>query len=251
MRSLMTFLAIFIGCSAAHAQQDEKAKAIIDKAVRAHGGEQNIMKLRVAEVKYTSWLALPGMEAIEITVHDTYQLPKQFKKITKGKQAGKDIDLTWAVINGGEKWWYRDGNGKTAVVNEPREIETLYRPYLILEQIVLISQDPDAKLALLEERKGNKRNLIGFKFTPIAGAATDMFFDKETGLVGFTEVKRSLPGAEKAGMQITFLSDYKNINGAMLFHKQLSTHNNKKVGEVRVLDVKTFEKFDDKVFAGP
>jgi hypothetical protein len=242
---------IIVAVATQPTQHDDACRAIIKRAVIAHGGEQNILKLRIADVKYTSTLVLPGMGTAEVSVSDTYQLPKQFKKVTKGKQGDKEIDLTWAVIDGGEKWWYRDGSGKTVVVNERRDIETLYRPYLVLEQIVFIFNDKDAKLTALPERKANKQAFVGFRFTPAVGAATDMFFDKDTGLLALTVVKRILPGASREGIQETFFSDYKKTENAMLFHKQTSVHDMKQVGEVIITTVKTSEKFDDKVFAMP
>lgn len=251
MRYSVTVLAIFLTYATVGAQQDKTAKRIIENAVKAHGGEQNILKLRVAEVKYTLWLFVPGVGEADMTVHDLYQLPTQFKKVTKGKQGVKDIDLTWAVLNGGEKWWWRNGSGQSATVNERRDIESLYRPYLVLEMIVNISKDPDAKIVAFAERKDEKRLLVGFEFTRQDGPSTLFLFDKESGLLALTEEKKKLPGADKEGLQRTFLSEYKTVNGAVLFHRQVSIHDAKKVGEVRVTAVNTLEKVDEKVFAGP
>jgi hypothetical protein len=251
MRLWIALLVFCGGTALAHAQEKDPARMILLKAIKAHGGEEAIMKLRVAEVKYTTWVALPGMGEGEVNVEETYQLPKQIKKVITGKFGGKDVDLTWAVIDGGKKWWYRDGGGETKVMDGNMDLESQYRPYLPLEKLVLVLKHKDTKLTVLGEKKEGKRVLVGLTMTPPKGGPADVYFDKETGLLAEIKHQTVFRGSDKETLQVAFLSDYKKVNDANLFHKQISINDGKKAGEVRILEVKTFEKLDDKIFAAP
>src|SRR5262249_21001779 len=102
---------------------DKAARAIVVKSIAAHGGADNILKLRTAKVSYTSSLRFPDEGEVVVRVDDTYQLPDQFKKVTKGSHQGKNIDLTWAVIDGGQRWWQVEGSGPSRMVEEQKDIE--------------------------------------------------------------------------------------------------------------------------------
>src|SRR5438105_1598165 len=64
-------------------KSDDAARKIVAAAVKAHGGETNIMRLRIARIKYSSSMVLMGKNA-DIEVELTYQMPIQMKKVTKG-----------------------------------------------------------------------------------------------------------------------------------------------------------------------
>lgn len=233
------------------AQPEESARNALANSIKSIGNEASILKLRVAQVKYTSVLSFPVKGDADISVEDTYQLPKQFKKVTKGKLNGKAFELTWAVIDGGDKWWQREGDGPAKFMDDTREIETLYRPFLVLEQLVFAVRDKNANLKSMGETKIGKKTHVVVRMTPPTGTATDLFFDKETWLLAKTEHLRKLPGAEKETLQETYLKEYKMVAGVTLFHRQNSYNDGKRVGEVTITEVKTFEKLDDKLFDAP
>ena len=246
------WIAVFVLCgiSAFARAQEEDARKILANAIKAHGGDANLKKLRVAQVSYRMSVALPGMES-DVNVVETYQLPTQMKKVIKGKSDGKDVDVTW-VING-DNYWFREGRAKAFRVDERPNLERSYRTFLVIEQLD-VYQSRDVGLTTLAEKKMDGRIVLGIHAK--APANTDFYFDKETGLLAKTTHKSFLPKADgekaaKESLQESFFDDYKTIQGARLPHRLTTLSDGKKTAEIRITAVKMFDKLDDSIFAEP
>jgi hypothetical protein len=70
-------------------------------------------------------------------------------------------------------------------------------------------------------------------------------------LLALTQFKSAFLNAAKEGLRENVMSDYKQVNGLMLYHKQTTTHGGQKVSEFTIREVRTYEKFDDNLFAAP
>src|SRR5215471_12409499 len=91
-----TWLAIFlVGCGGSHIIQkeepaseavltaDDDAKAVIGKAVKAHGGEKTFSRWNCGYLKYTTKGGILPTQLGEVTMEDTFQLPGHFKRVTR------------------------------------------------------------------------------------------------------------------------------------------------------------------------
>jgi hypothetical protein len=140
MRSALAAILLLCVPFLAHAQERE-ALAIVEKAVQAHGGVAGIKRLRVARVTYAlkgdfSSLGVPG--DADVMVEETYQLPRQIKKVIKGSAGSWHGALAWAID--GDTWWDQqilDGSPGPVTIHEQKnsDLEGMYRPYMVIETL--------------------------------------------------------------------------------------------------------------------
>src|SRR5262245_37649109 len=247
MRPVIPLLLMFTLSAAAQPEQKGSALAVVEKAVKAHGGVDQIKKLRVAQVNYTARGNMPFLPIagdVDISVEETYQMPRQIKKVIKGKAGGMDISLTWAI--NGDKWWYRDKDGKTVVVDKKLDVEGQFRPYQILEQLANHQQfqwslvpDKDGKKPAVRARSDKTKSDAVFRF------------DQTRGLLVGVMRKQVLPKeTDEIDLEVR-LSGYKEVGGLNLPMRQTTHHGGKKVFEIEVSQVRFFQKLDDRIFAAP
>src|SRR5262245_33783913 len=88
--------------------QDE-TKAIIDKAIKAHGGAEKLAKEGAAQGRTKGTLEIAGM-SLSFTEQTSTQ-SNRLKSVLELEVAGQNIKVT-TVFNG-EKAWINDPTGKT------------------------------------------------------------------------------------------------------------------------------------------
>jgi hypothetical protein len=252
MRLTLVCIPLLCLATPAHAQNQEDGPAIVERAVKAHGGKDGLLRLRTATVKYTFKGTLPGLPApgaTDIQVEETYQLPRQVKKVVVGKQGDKPVQITWAID--GDRMWYRDEDGRVNEQKWDKDNETQYRPFLFLEQLAKFSAK-DFKMTALGESEIEGRKVVGVRVqaeNPPYDVA--WYFDKETGLLGATRGKSSNPFTKQNIVGESAFRDYKEVDGVKLFHTQVLRPDGMKIAELRVSQVRFFKKLDDSVFAPP
>jgi hypothetical protein len=70
----------------------ETARAVIERAIKAHGGEEKLTKLRADKVKLKGVLVFGAREA-PFTAETTVQLPGQFKNVMQITVDGRAFTL--------------------------------------------------------------------------------------------------------------------------------------------------------------
>jgi hypothetical protein len=62
------------------ARADDKAKAIVEKAIQGQGGEDKVKKLRTMRIKVEGVMSLiPGQPATPFTIEDIWQMPDRYR----------------------------------------------------------------------------------------------------------------------------------------------------------------------------
>jgi hypothetical protein len=252
MRLALVCMSLLCLATPTHAQDKDDGPAIVERAVKAHGGKDGILRLRTATVKYTFKGTLPGLPVAgetDITVEETYQLPRQMKKVIVGKQGDMPAKITWAID--GDQWWSLGGDGKVHVQKWDKDLESQLRTYLVLEKLAMLSAK-DLKMTVLGESDVGGRKVLGVR-VQAENPPYDInwYFDKEKGLLRAVRGKSIHPMTKKEIMGESVFSDYKEVDGVKLFHMQVLQPDGKKVGEFRVSQVRFHKKLDDNVFAPP
>lgn len=233
-------------------QGEEKGLAIDEKAARAHGGEANLNKLRISKITYTiagdfSFI-MPGGKNIQAEIEETFQLPSQVKKVIKAKIEGKEIKLAWAV-DGDSYWYHSDEDNKTVTVNKRLNVETMFRPFGVLDLLGKFRQRTTWKPAGDKLFYGQKTVAVAVKCPDLESEGT-FYFDKTTGLLAGMARKINLEKSKEM-VQETHLTDYQNASVLKLPMKQILYHDGKKVGEIRVVNVRLLDKVNPAEFAVP
>jgi hypothetical protein len=187
-RSMIAVAALLVACGPARAD-DPKAKAILDKAIKALGGED-----KLAKIEAFSWKAMDA-EVI-------------FKGLDHMRRA---FGVNLVVLAGDKGWRIVDGASvelaAEAIANEKRSMYLQAIPITLLP----LKRDDFVYEAAGEGKVGDKV-ADSLKITAPDGKDFTLFFDKETGLPVKEVAQLEAPGGREVTAETTF-SDYKDFGG--------------------------------------
>jgi hypothetical protein len=248
MRSFMTpslVIALLLLASGAARAADDDVKAIIDKAIKAHGGADKLNQDKASQTKNKGTIELFG--GISFTEETTMQA-NRFKSVLVLQVSGQTVTQT-TVFNG-EKAWVNvvdktmELEGKT--MDEVKEVIYLAR----VSRLTTLKDKP-FELSSLGELKVNDRPAVGVKVASKGHRDVNLFFDKETGLVAKIERQGVDPMTEKEFNEERIITEYQEKDGVKFPKKAVINRDGKKFIEVEVLEIKTRDKVDDSEFAKP
>lgn len=229
-------------------------KAIIEKAIAAHGGEASVAKLKTVRIKVKGKQALPGRGDVPFTLEDAWQLPNQYRTEVGLEVNGKTI--TQILTLNGEKGWIsingqsQEMDPKTiAEMKEQLYAESLDKLFPLRAAIV----EPATKgyeMTTLEERKIDEKDAVGIKVASQGHKDVSLYFDKTSGLL-VMRAHRIQDTTGKEVLQEVFFRDFKELDGLKHFQKIIAYRNGQKVIEGEVVEVKFFDKLDEKLFGKP
>jgi hypothetical protein len=226
-----------VTCGPARAD-DPKAKAILDRAIKALGGEEKLAKIDAFSWKAKLTYGPAGREMDAEVI---------FKGLDHMRRA-YDVNL---VVLAGDKGWQkvRDSTkdlSDESVAYEKRSIYLQALPIILLP----IKRNDFRYEAAGEEKVGDKPALV-LKITAPDGKDFTLFFDKETGLPVKEVAQLDVPGGREVTAETTF-SDYKDFGGI----KKATRIEVKSFGfgsgsSQIITDFQVLDKVDDGTFAKP
>ncbi len=249
MRTLIvwTWTAIvWLGGAGAAAAQDE-ARALIERAVKAHGGAEVLGRIRVEKIKFKGTLIL-GAHTTPFVDETTMQLPSKYKHVIETNNDGDKHTLVY-VLNGDKLFLTVDGR---ALQTDPAQLAEI-RSGLELERakrLLPLLEDKGYQLAVLEEIKVNERPAVGVRITGRGRKEMRLHFDKEYGLLVRAE-NRIDDGKGKEIRQHFFFGDFKDIGGYKRPTKVRAYRDGRQIMEAELLDAKPLDKVDETEFAKP
>ncbi len=226
-----------------HARGDDAAaaRAIIDKAIQAAGGAQNLEKYQGmrSEEKGTYY----GMgEGLPYTASYVLKYPDKWRM---------EIQNVFLMVFDGEKGWIKAGGNvmdmdKDAIRSQKEEMHASE----VMRQTPL--KNKAFNFSLLGETKVGDKTAVGVKVASQGHQDVNLFFDKVSGLL--VKAEYTIHSREHGYREVTqeiLVSDYKEIDGIKSAMKFLINRDGKKFVEAEVTDLKYVEKLDDKEFAKP
>jgi hypothetical protein len=240
-------VALLLGGAAGAPAQEDAARAILERAVKVHGGAEALGRIKAERIKFKGSLVLGG-HSVPFTDETTVQLPSQYKHVIETND-GVDKHTIHQIINGDKVFIAIDNKAIPADAALRSEIRTgidLRRA----QRLLPLLEDKSYQLAVLDERKVNDRPAVGVRVTGRGRKEMRLYFDKELGLL----VRAEFPlddGKGKEVRQHFFFGDYKDIGGCRRYTKVKAYRDGKQVMEAELLDAKTFDKIDDSEFAKP
>ncbi len=228
------------------ARADDAIKAVIDKAIRAHGGAEKLTRDRAVQTKSKGTLELAG-NSVSFT-QETVAYQGKFKEEVKLEVMGQAVTVTSGFD--GKAGWI-NANGTDVPVDEKLQKELQEASYQMKLGRFVFLKDKSVELSPLGETKLDGKTLVGIKVTSKGHRDTDLHFDKETGLL--TKINRkaldAMSGQEVEDERI--IKEYQQADGIKVAKKVLVNRDGKKFMEVEVEEVKIFDKVDDDTFAKP
>jgi hypothetical protein len=224
---------------------DNETTAIIDKAIKAHGGAEKVAKERATRSKSKGTLELGG--GLNFTQETVLQGGK-FKEVIVLDVNGKEVVVT--TVFDGAKGWIKTGDNEMEV--DGKLLDALKEAsYAIRVNRLVFLKDKSVEMSALGEIKVNDKPAVGVKVTSKGHKDVDLFFDKKSGLL-VKVVKSALDGMTMQDVsEERIIQEYQEVDGMQVPKKVLVNRDGKKFMELEVLEIKHPDKVDDSEFAKP
>jgi len=245
MRSSSTVAAVFLFAALARAQDDPRA--LVERAVRAQGGEARLAKSRAGQTRVKGTLFLQA--DVPFTKEVLYQLPDQIKDVLTAEVEGQKLTVT-TVFNGEKGWISR--NGKTELLADPALLTELRESAYLVEVCRLLPlRDRAFQLTDLGEAKVEDRPAQAVQVSLRGRRDVRLFFDRDTGLLVKTERKVVPPKTRREAVEERFLGDFKVIDGLRSPTRLRVAVDGKTTVDAEVVGVRFLERLDPEQFARP
>ena len=223
------------------------AGALLEKGIKAMGGEARLSKFKAATWKAKGTLHLVGRD-IDYTGDFAIQAPRQYKAVITGESNGTKFKRV-RVLDG-DKGWGKVNDGDTEEMNSQALAETQRELHGQLLTTLLPLRDKAFTLAPGGASKVGDTAVEGLKVTTQDGREFRLFFNKEDGLLREVEsLGKTAQGAD-VKQEIVY-SEYKEVEGLKRPMKLTIKRDGKTFIEQETTEYKPLEKLDDKEFAKP
>ena len=237
--------ALFVG-NAVAAPADDEARAIIERAIKAHGGFDRLSRVRADRVKCKGVLILNDKET-PFTSETTVQPPNQFRNVFELQGPRKAVFVE--ILDGDKVLFSIDGQPQKVddgLATEVRETMQLNR----VIRLVPLLTDKAYTLQPLGEVKIEDQPALSVKAAAKERREVRLFFNKANGLLIKTEHLMEDDAGKKV-VQEEFYGDFKDDQGYKRPMKITAYRNGKKIMEADILDVKYLDKVDEEEFTKP
>jgi hypothetical protein len=222
-------------------------KAVLDKGIKALGGEEKLGKSGCYTVKAKGTLTFNGNNN-EFKTQGTVQGLDHYRSEFEGEFNGDAIKVV-TVVNG-DKGWRKFGDNMMelegdGIANEKRTI------YLAVLPTTLVPlKGKDFKLEAAGEEKVDDKSAVAIKVTGPDGKDFKLFFDKESGLPVKLVARVIGFGGDEFTQETTY-TNYKEFDGAKKATKLSSKRDGEKFIEQEVTDFKLIDTVPADTFSEP
>ncbi|MSU76553.1 MAG: hypothetical protein EXS16_00505 [Gemmataceae bacterium] len=236
-----------LGVLSARAQNDD-LKAVLRKAITAHGGEANLAKLKATVTKYKGTMSLLGGKR-DVEGETSLQIPDRLRNVIKIDIQGKEI--TVITVYNGKQFWV-NSNGITTEFTDEKILDEV-RQSLLTEaggNYIDMLKAP-YELNAVGEVKIKGKDAVGIRVSKKGQRDISYFFDKKTHLLLKTEMRSYDPQKKQEITQEKYILGYQDKLGLKVGNKAEIYHDGVFFMEVNVTDLQIHAKLDDAVFAKP
>ena len=248
-RFLGAVLAVSVVCvSGGLSRADDKdATPILDKAIKAIGGEEKLSKVKAYTSKLKGTITFGGNDN-DFTAKSTHEGLDRYRSEFEGKFG--DNDVKGVTVLNGDKGWRKFGDmdmdlDGDQVTNEKRTVYLTVIPALI----VPVKGKGFKAEAAAEEKVGDKPASV-VKITGPDGKDFKLYFDKESGLpVKLVATVLGFDGQEFT--QETTIENYKDFDGIKRATKIESKRDGEKFVSTELIEFKVLDKVEPETFTHP
>ncbi len=246
-RFLSAAIVAVLVCGPAWAAGDGDVQGILDKGIKALGGEQNLAKFKAATWKSKGTISFQGNDN-SFTSTSTVEGLDHYRQEFEGDFGGNTVK--GVTVLDGDKGWRSFGDmkmelDKDALANTKRTV------YLqVIPATLLPLKGKGFKVEAAGEEKVDGKPAVGLKVTPSDGKEFKLYLDKESGLpVKLVARVAGFMGDEFT--QETTYGNYKEFHGVKKTTKMENKRDGEKFLTSEVTEFKPLEKVDPKTFAEP
>lgn len=239
--------ALFVLILGAQARAADAKDALLDKAIKALGGEEKLNKVKAASTVAKGKLTINGEENDFIS-KSTIQGLDHWRSEFEGEFGGNKIKAVLVVAK--NKGW-RQFADQTMELDENALANEKRTHYLqVIPGTLLPLKDKSFKVEAAGEKQVGGKAAVGLKVTPPDGKDFTLYLDKDSGLPVMLVAKVVGFMGDEYTQETTF-SDYKEMEGIKKATKTSSKRNGEKFIETQLTEFKVLDKVDPKTFEEP
>lgn len=226
----------------------DDAKEILTKAIKAHGGEDTLAKMKAGQTQNKGKMKLPGVGEVEFTQEASYMLPDKLKEVLTMEIANQKINVT-TILNGDKV--SIDANGmEVPITDEIKSALKDAREMMKAARLVPLLKEAEYKLSVIGESKVEGKAAIGILVEAKGKKDMSFYFNKETGLLAKLEYRSVSPGTQKEVTEERVILEYqqKDKNMPPIPKKIVVKHDGEQFMEAEVVEFKLLESIDDSEF---
>jgi hypothetical protein len=239
----------FVCVSGGNCRADDKdATPILEKAIKALGGEEKLSKIKAYSTKTKGTISFGGNDS-DFTAKATHQGLEQQRSEFEARFGDNDVKVV-AVLNG-DKGWRKFGDMDVMDLDGDQVKDEKRAVYLtVIPSLVLHVKGKDFKAEAAGEEKVGDKPATVVKITGPEGKDFKLFFDKESGLpVKTVATVRGFDGNEVS--QETTFANYKDFDGIKKATKLESKRDGEKFITAELTEFKVLDKVEPDTFAQP
>jgi hypothetical protein len=230
----------------AAAEEDSKARALVDRAIAAAGGEARLGRFKAAE--WTCKGTAHASTELAFTDRCFAQWPEQFRTESEVEARGEKLER--ALVLDGGRGWVKTGGSAVALNDAARDELRDKVHVLCLSATLLPLKDKAVTLKPLDEITIDGRAAAGVSAASAGRPEVAFYFDKEKGLLLKCERGVSDPLLGKVTEE-TFFSDYHEVDGVQVARKVSVRRGGKPFLDWTISDFHVRDKLDRGLFAAP
>jgi hypothetical protein len=222
-------------------------KALLARAIKAHGGEKKLARYKAFTMKYKGKSYI--VQEADYTAELAVQYPDQMKSEITVEAGG--MTLTFATVLNKDKGWRKMNDSTTALDKDQlkEEKEGMYAQRVT--RLVGLG-GKGYKLSTLGETKVGDKPAVGLTVSHKGHRDINLYFDKKTHLLLKASYQVKDMGSDKEVEQEIFYQDYKKAEGVQRASKIRIKRDGKKWVDVdEVTEFRLVDKLDDSEFAKP
>ena len=240
-------LGLFLVASSSLRAQDD-LRAVIDKAIKAQGGEERINKHKAGTSKSKGTVDVQGM-SIDFTEEAFFHLPNKVKSVQQLNIMGMPFKIMIG-FDGAKAWLNVNGKDVDMMLDK---IADLMHEQIYLSEVTRLTTLKDKKFELfsLGEAKVQDKPAIGIRVANKDHKDINLFFNKETGLLVKFEHRTVDFNTQQEVNEERIITEFQDKDGTKEPKKAIINRDGKKYIDVEVLEVKYQDEIDDTQFSKP
>jgi len=248
-RLLPTLVVGLLLVPASQGQAPEDAKALIAKAIKAHGGEERLAKLNGFRIKLKGTLNIQGNDVEFTSESAVLHKSDQLKNQVQFELMGVKFNIL-QVADGKSAWlkvldMVKDLDGD--LLKEMKEESYAGRVGLL----VPLLKEPGFQLKTLGEFQVNGKPALAVKVSAKDHRDIELYIDKESGLVVKSRRQSLDSGSGQEVARESFFTDFKEKDGYKYPAKIVTLNDGKKFLTAEVTDYQLVDTIDPKEFTKP
>jgi hypothetical protein len=216
----------------------EDAKALLDKAAKAHGGKEKLVRIKGFQVTCKGSMDLMG-QSVDYTQESTIDFAGKVKETVEASANGKRVRIT--TIFDGEQGWFVANGTTTAMSKESLDDMKEFAYVQALLPRVMAGEDKKLRFTHLGESRANGREVVGIKVAGNGHRDVCVYIDQEGGLITKTERRTKNANGQESNQE-TVVLEFQDVDGIKFNKRVVVNQDGQKKMEFEITAAKVFDK---------